>query len=582
MSDSNNVSLADTYSLKGFVSIGAFADNDRYETAPLGELSLYSATYAKDRALYYTTSAGNNPTSLELSVFSSRTTAQPAYTVPVPFQSLMLSMIQWMHSQAVGGTFNTNAETCRQLLQAEFDGKIVDALVGQMTVQDGVYLPASITFYVNIDGLGATWSDAEKADLARSRIKLWFADAAFGGEYDEFNLEFVPPIAADRLDDFFLLSDQVKTKIDARTMEETMILIHQVKNGMPETKIRTLSFLYHDPNDRTWTLPTNWTFVIYGAAGDNVDSIKEGLANWILANSTHTREEWAVIFPDIFTSTEFIITPLWSNLAIPNSTIEEGVYSPSVNALAALATARRSATGTGYTQEHIDTVLSVVGCTYKSLSLLVVGGPENRDAIDRFEEQWPDYIAVFTSSLDFDRMKPETQAWVTLLNAMLKVAEEMTEFSDMPQNMTRLKRTNAQGETFMYVVSNYGNVQYLVASRQSVQQYFPPASVDALQITTEGAVGLVAMPNADIAAGEYSTQFVAVGGEAPYVIELVEMSDTYRMVDAEIDPDTGVFTGSPEIAGDVQVTVKVTDANSTVASKVFTLHVYTTETPEEE
>lgn len=573
-----NPNLVDTYSLKGFVSIGAFADNTRFETAPLGELSLQSATYAKDRLLFSTTSEGVNPTPIELSVFSSRTATEAAYPVPVPYQEHLLEMARWCHEQALTGTFTNNSEVCRTAVMLEFDGRILDAVVGPMVTHDGVWLPASITFYINPDGLGATWDPEVREELERSRIKIWFADQAFASEYDEFNIEFVAPIANDRLDDFFLLADQVQTRVAARTMEETMILIHEIKDDKPETKIRTISFLYHDPLDQDWTLPTNWTFVIYGIAGDNIDSIKEKLAEWILDNSTHTREEWAVIFPDIFTSTEFVVTPMWNLIAVPNETLQNGVYSPTVNGQLAFSTARRTTTGTNYTQTHIDAVMAIVGCVYKSVALLVVGGPENRNGLDRFEEVWPDYMAVFTSSLDYNRMQPATQRFVSMLHAMLQVAETMTDFSDLPQSpfpMTRLRRTNGAGETYMYVVSNLDNIQYLVLSRLSMQQYFPPRGVAELRVATEGADGLESMPNADITAGAYSTFFTGIGGTQPYQFELVSVSDVNRLQNAQVDPDTGDFSADPVAAGDVQVTIRITDANNTIATKAFSLHIFT-------
>lgn len=572
MSDPINNNLADTFSLKGFVSVGAFADNDRYEIAPLGELSLQSATYAKDRALYTTVSQGVNPTTLKLSVFSCRTTEDDFYVAPAPYQALLLQMVRWCHAQALNGTFTNNAENARQSLMAEFDGNITSAVVGRMIQQDGVWLPASLQFYISPDSLGP-WDPGVRPDLERSRVKLWFADEAFAAEYDEFDIEFLAPIDNARLDDFFLLAEQVEQRVKARTLEETMVLVHALKNNQPETKIRTIPFLYHDPNNETWTMSTNWTFVIYGAAGDNIDSIKEELANWILDNSTHTREEWAVIFPDIFTSTEVIITPMWSNYAVENATLADGVYSPTVNAQQALATARRTCTGTLYDNAHIDSVLSVVGCPYKSIALLAVGGPENRNGIFRFEEIWPDYMAVFTSSLDYNRMQPETQAWVTLLHRMLKVAETMTDFSDLPQDMTRLRRTNAAGETYMYVVANYDNVQYLVVSRQSVHLYFPTRGTQPLTLTSEGADGVVAMPNARV--GDlYTTTFVAKGGTQPYEYSLVSVSDPTRLEEASIDPDTGEFIGSAIAAGNITVTVRVRDIMGVTKVQTFTLHIY--------
>lgn len=566
---------ADTFSLKGFVTIGPLANNLRHEVAALGELSLNSATYAKDRAIYSTTTTTNNPTGLDVVVFSSRTLDNPHYDVPAPYVALLTEVARWSHGKATSGVLTNDSEIYRQQFNADFDGRCSDVVVGQMVSENGIWLPESVSFYIMPSTLGATFTADELEDLERSRIKLWFADEAFSTQYDEFAIEFIAPVATDRLDDFFLVSDLVEQKVAERTVPELMNIIHNVKAGNPETKIRTISFNYHDPLDRNYRLPTNWTFVIYGAAGDNIDSIKDGLSRWILENSTHTREEWAQIFPDIFTSTEFILTPLWNQFAVPNMTLTTGLYSPTVNHSKASIIARRTSTGLSYTDEHVNKVLTSIGFPYKSLALLVVGGPENRDEVDRFEEQWPDYVSSPTSSTDFNRMQLATQNWVRLINDMLLVAEEMTQFSELPQNMTRLFRTNAQNESMMYVVANYENVQYLVLSRQSMQTYFPPTNVDALQVTVEGAVGVVAMTSANVSEGAYSTYFEAVGGKAPYLYELVEVSDQNKLGNAQIDPVSGDFTALAVAPGDITVTIKVTDDTMTEATRTFTLHLYT-------
>lgn len=580
MSDPINDSQTDTYSLKGFVIIGSFADNGRHQTAPLGELSLLSATYATDRAVYATTAGSSgSPVPMALSVFSSKTVSERYYDVPTEYSDFLLRVIRWSQEQASAGAFGPTTESFRQRFMAEFDGYVLDAQVAEMVTHNGLWLPSNVSFYLLPAALGSAWTPEELADLERSRIKLWFADSAFRTQYDEFELEFVAPVATSRLDDFFQRAELVADMVAERTIPQMQTEIHLAKEGNPETKITAMTFQYHDPNDRTYRRDTNWNFIIWGAAGDNVDSLKAGLAEWILANSTHTRQEWAVIFPDIFTSTEFVITPGWSFFAIPNKTQLAGMHSPVVNAVAGMQMARRTSIGTAYTQAHIDKVLAITGIPYKSMSLLIVGGPENREGVNRFEEQFPDYLNVPTSSTDFSRMSKPTRDWIVLINRMLVVAEELTDFSDLPQDMTRVKRTNDAGEVFQYVVANHLNVQYLVASRRTVQQYFPPTNVDALQITSEGAVGVVAMPHADIRLGNYRTTFEAVGGKAPFEYELVSVSDTSKFANAMIDPNSGEFTGTPLIAGDIQVEVAVTDDSTTRASKVFTMHIFTSQAP---
>jgi hypothetical protein len=277
------------------------------------------------------------------------------------------------------------------------------------------------------------------------------------------------------------------------------------------------------------------------------------LSEWILANSTHTREEWVVIFPDIFSSTEFIITPMWTQYAVPNRTLDPGVYSPTTNVARAIQVARTTCTGTSYNNIHIDANLAVVGCLYKSVSLLIVGGPENSDDIFRFEEKWRDYMAVTTGSTDFNRMQPLTQQWVNMLYEMLMIAETMTEFSDIPPGFTRLRRTNGNGQHILYLVNSIENVQYLVVSKNTMQRYFP-----AIEDPT--ALALVPSPSATLNTPTGSLQlqlnFAVTGGVGPYTFTATS-SD---IASGTINASTGYLNVLFESFGTNNLDITVTDA----------------------
>jgi len=564
-----NAVQADTYSLKGFVTIGDRADNAEFATAPFGELSLRSATFSKDRTYYSIPSAGTAPTTLSLSVFSSRDEAGDSVEPVQQYTDLVLSLSRWLHDQILIQGALTTVEQIRQAINAEYGTQIRDLAIGPLVSDGVVNFPSGLSFYVNADEVLGT--DPVDFDPERSRIRLWFADQYFSNEYDEYNLEFIAPI--DTLDDFFGTAGQVETLLNQRTLTETMVKVEERKDGKPETILRTLSFDYVDPQDRNHRIPTNWTFVIYGAAGDNIDALKAGLADWILDNSTRPREEWALILPDIFTSTEIIITPMWSQFGIPNQTLIEGMYSPIVNLQMARTIAKRTAAGTGYTEAHIDAVLSTTGATYKSLALLAVGGPENRMGLDRLEEIWPDYLLVTTDSTDFDRMSLDTQRWVELLHRLLICAESMTDYSDMPQGITRLRRQNGNGEVILFAAASYANIQYLVVSRQTMQSYFPPQAVDALRLTVEGVEGIDALPNAEVDV-VYSTRFVGIGGTEPYAYDIVQAPSVAYVDALDLDPDTGVLTGLPVATGDVEIEVGIQDFAGARITKVFKLHIY--------
>lgn len=560
-----------TYSLKGFVGYGALADNNLNTVAAAGELSAYARTYAKDRGIYGTGTGTSPETSVDLTVFSSKRAADNT-DVPVPsaYSAFLLTMSTWVYTQALNGSNTNDPEVLRQAILAEFNGKVTDVTVGAMILVNGIYLPASIIFNLKPDGLGVTWDSAVRAYLDVSRVKLWFSDDRFRREYDEYEIEFIAPL--ENLDDFFLASSAVKSKTDLLTVPLLMEKVRDIADQKPYTILRTEAFDYHDPLATDNVISTNWTFLIYGAGGDNIDAIKEALINWILKNSSHTREEWAVLFPDIFTSTEFIVTPLWSQYAVENMTVQAGVYSPLVNLQQALLVSRTSAIGTGYSQEHIDRNTTVTGIPFKSIAMTICGGPENRNGKSRFEDYFADYMNVSSTSSDFGRMSQLTQGLVLLLEQMLSIAEDMTEYSDIPNEMTRLTRTASDSRSFLYLVKSYNNIQFLVAAGKSVHRYFPAVTYKTLGLTNNGVDGVTTLPHG-YSEDAYTTTFVGVGGTGIYTYELVNNNQTVISTQS-IDPITGVYSATFESSGgDATVSVKVKDSSGAYKVVDFSLHV---------
>jgi hypothetical protein len=202
--------------------------------------------------------------------------------------------------------------------------------------------------------------------------------------------------------------------------------------------------------------------LIYGAAGDNIDAIKDALVAYILANSTQTREQWTVILPDIFKRTEFVLIPRWDLYAIPNLTVQAGIHSPVSTLGEALAKAV-AVIGSGYPSAHINSHAQLLGHPYKSLHMLAVGGPENRDNKWKITDVFADYIAVASTSLDFNRMSNATKGWALMLADLLLAAEVAEEFSSVPIGMSKTIRNG-----ILYVVKSYQNIHFLMATKASI------------------------------------------------------------------------------------------------------------------
>jgi hypothetical protein len=227
--------------------------------------------------------------------------------------------------------------------------------------------------------------------------------------------------------------------------------------------MRTDEYDWHDPLQTSHLVATQWTVLIYGVAGNNIDSIKDALVAYILANTSHTQAEWTQIFPDIFKRTEVTLVPNWGNYAIPNRVVDTGIYSPFANLTA--ENAQLTAYASSYPAAHINAHGHVFGHPYKSLAIGAIGSDQNRDNLYELVQIFPDFIAVSSQSTDFARMSQNTQGWAELLEQLLITAETMGPFTSLPAGMTRLTRNG-----MLYAVASYGNIHYLVAAKYNFPQ----------------------------------------------------------------------------------------------------------------
>jgi len=313
-------------------------------------------------------------------------------------------------------------------------------------------------------------------NVEENQVKVWFASDAFLNQFDDYEILVVPPL--EPVDTFHDTYANVKAKVALIKWPDILERVEAKKNGRPETKIRADAFDWVDKNNRTLKVSTDWTTIIYGAAGDNIDNVKNAIVDYIMANTVHTREEWAVIFPDLFTATEFIITPMWNNYSVPNSGVQAGRYSSITEINDAIATVLKTVKGTGYTQAHIQSVLAILGYTYKGINLAVVGGPDNRDGVNKIKAQFKDYMGIASTHGDYLLMSPTTRGWLDMLARMMIIAETMTPDTSVPQGFTRMAR-----EGVYYVVRTYEKVQYLVVTKYSLND--PAIGFTAMLVTGE-------------------------------------------------------------------------------------------------
>lgn len=435
------------YSLKAFMIYAPLADNAVDVIAPLGELSTHVRTFSKEKGQYTSTDYKDSKLISFVSQNIATNGTKTLVKVPAAHSNAALNLGQWIYAKAIASEIRDDRDALTVALNTAFGGLLNDITFGEI-VTDGVrWMPEWITYSL--------------AGQPENRVRIWFADDSMRRQYDEYELAFVAPI--DNLDDFFRDPAEVKVLVDAYKLDTALAKAETVKNRKPETYIINRVYKYIAQKAPFINLDTNWMVIIWGPAGNNPDIIKQELAKWILANSQHTEEEWMDIFPDIFTSTEFIVTPFWDNIAIEQKAISSGVYSPTMLLTDIRTKSLKTIKGKNYTTAHIDQNLVQTAFQYASVCASVCGGPYNRGGVKRLDDQWPDYINVAYDSLDAGRMKLATQNWLNFMIQLLIQAEKATLFNDLPQGMARVTR-----DGIVYIASTHEDILYLVVTKYSM------------------------------------------------------------------------------------------------------------------
>lgn len=427
------------YQLRGFVPITAFSDNTEGKVAAIGELSQLSRSFSRDVNFLRVTESPD----VALAVFHN-TRDDKVVTPEVVYYTLLLNISQWLFTKSISGDLPKDTNTLLQSLNAAFNTRAKILEVGEVVSNGRYWFPTYIT------------CSALESDNEDSWLKVWYTDDAFRREYDLYEHNVASPPSFDNLDDFFLPAATVIARIKAIDSETTNKQNNKYRGDYPETKLITTNYDFVSPLDEEDTYPVPWSVFVYGLAGISSDSVRDSIVDHILANSTHSRDEWEQIFPDLFTPTEFYIIPFWDRYSLPDNKLVAGFYSPTIPLKAQLPTAKKYCVGTEYTEAHLTANLELVGNLYRSLQFLAVGNPKNRNAPLDFLSLWPKYAMISTTNLDFGRIDPETREFMMRLTELLQTAEKATQYTAIPDGMTRVVRDEK-----LYMTMVHAKVQYV-------------------------------------------------------------------------------------------------------------------------
>ena len=113
----------------------------------------------------------------------------------------------------------------------------------------------------------------------------------------------------------------------------------------------------------------NGTLIIYGAAGNDADAIKNAIREYI---STHSAlPNWSTLYPTLYADNEFTIIPMWGDVAVAPTTLDPTLYASAIRVGKLITVAAAMIPGT-YAQSvvissYLNAQLYIASAFFRSL-----------------------------------------------------------------------------------------------------------------------------------------------------------------------------------------------------------------------
>ena len=434
--------------IKGFVENAKYLSNNYRTIAPFGEFGVNSKTYSKNLYMYQNT-LDTNLTFTSCSVVNDSTGV-----IESSINTLVLKQIDvisnFIYQQATTKQTTRDEVILFKTIMDNFGHIIRFVKIGNIINNVYIFIPESLEWETVINN---------KTYL----IRIWFTNNSFSEQYDDYEITVIPPI--EHLDDFFLPEALLKKKLEAGNDVIQMEKVQVARDLFPETMLKAEMYDFHSKITQEVMFSTTWHILIYGIAGNDIDKIKEAICDYILSNSTHTRDDWVKILPELFKHNEFVIIPRWDLYAIPDRVVTAGVHSSLLSTYDSnvlITDWLQNAKPVKYAPLYLSRNLQTFTHPYKNLGILAIGNPENKQNIFKLSDLVPDYISVSSTSIDFNRMSNDTMNVSKVISELIILAETTRRYTSLPNKVSRVIR-----DTKMYLVKKVNGFNILVACKNN-------------------------------------------------------------------------------------------------------------------
>lgn len=428
--------------IRGYISMPALSDNRANVVAKFGEFSTKVNTFTRDPQHF---SADNLPGADFVALFSEEN--NNPWVIPTDIGMQILTIGKWVYDQYLANLIPRNTSKA--------------AFIAALTKQ----FPLMKNFAVG-ELLAGAASNKNMPDYIRCNIgdahavQIWFADSSIKAQYDDYEVNVLPPVADVKMFNNHLSA--VQTAIMTRTLAEIRRLAEAVIGEDPPTYDTTYQLTWKDPTGTGATLEVSWTVIGYGPMSIEEEAIKDAIKQYLTDKAPEI--DWSKIFPSLYSSSEFVIVPLWVQTSPVTVDVDNGSYSPftMVNDCKTIATPRMPV---GYgaatnISTHLNNYLQVFGFTWRSITLLAVGSPSNLATNRKLESIVPDMLNVPTTNGDWGRMSPATAEFIEKLTQCLEYARNFGPTSVAPNGF--MKRISGGR---IYLTFNHDEYKIMVLTR---------------------------------------------------------------------------------------------------------------------
>lgn len=436
--------------IKGFYSMPSLSDNGADGViAQFGEMSTHVKTFTRDMKNFA------NPTKypgVELVTTKSINDNGGSMTPPAGVQDTLLALGNWIFNQYVAGTIPTNVnkglfiQSIRDELPTLTNVTINEIMLGNTA---GKNMPDNIAFTITVGSVAYG-------------CKFWFADSRMRTQYDDYQIFIIPPIP--NIQELAGSVTAVQNLLSNVSPGDILRKTQDITAKHPATNTSVIPLTWHDQNNAAVTLKTEWYAVVYGDAGLDLDALKNAIRDEI--NRVSATTKWNLIYPELYSENEFVVIPLWENVAQPANAATADNFA-SYARIGALAEVLTSRLPTGYGQmTTLPTYIAANGyifsAQFRTLMALILGNPSNAGNVYNIEQQYKDYRNLNTDNPDFIRLEPETREWILKLNEALEVARGLLPSDAVPTGFNKVIRGSR-----LYVTFEMHGFFYLVLTKNS-------------------------------------------------------------------------------------------------------------------